>query len=408
MLFQLKGAEEHSSLPHIFNDDGHMKDFSPDGGSDSGNDSTVTFVACGDTGPVRNLEAIATSGDSAHILGEMKPLLDDADFVFANVEANFSTRGIPLDRVPVFRLDPAAFDLIRQANIKIASLANNHMFDYGVDAFVDTIKILKQHGIKYFGAGLTFEDALDSAIYEVGNIKFGFVGFRDCELPSVSSNGVITPQMYKEHILTAISKLKGQVDWLIVSLHFGLEYRFVPRPADVELCHELIDGGANIILGHHPHYPQGVEAYSNGLIVYSLGNFVWDQNFAGHTASSYVLQISVDKKKLQAVRAVPFYMDRDYQICLHKGDEALAEIDLLSSLLTDQPTFDREWYFITRDHFQLFLQELKRKLFIGPAPLFVWWKERLGQRHKNTLKDFFKYVLRLKAFRYEYARLRNK
>jgi len=369
-----------------------------------GND-VATFVACGDMGPVRKLESIAARGGSAQILGEIGPVLKEADFVFANIEATFSERGTPMNRVPVFRLAPSAFDIVRQANVKIASLANNHMSDYGPDAFSDTIDLLTKNKIKYFGAGLTPSDALRPSIIEIKNIKFGFIGFRDGGSENYPDNGVMTPNIHKKHIIDAVTRLKKKVDWVIVSLHFGLEYKFCPCPSDVRLCRELIDGGVNIVLGHHPHYPQGLEEYCDGLIVYSLGNFVWNQNFVGHTSSSYILQISVTKKKMHAIKVIPFCMSKDYQLKLNMNSEAITEIEKLSAVLVDEKLLDEEWYFITRDLFQLLCKELWKICFSdhrNPVAVYRWTKQ-LGLRQKNALKCFFKYILQCKAFKYEIA-----
>ena len=278
-------------------------------------------------------------------------------------------------------------------------------------SFTDTIDLLSHHSIKYFGAGLTPEDALKPSIIEIKNIRFGFIGFKDRESTRYPDNGVITPKIHKKHIVDAITRLRNKVDWVVVSLHFGLEYKFTPSPDDVRLCRELIDGGANIILGHHPHYPQGVEKYNDGLIVYSLGNFVWDQNFVGHTSSSYVVEIAVSKKCLRTVKVIPFYMTRQYQLKLNMNEEAITEIAKLSSVLINKKSLDVEWYFITRDLFQLFCKELWRRILVdrqGPFALQKWWVKQLGPRYKRTLKDFFKYVCQCKAFKYEAVRLLSK
>ncbi len=392
----------------MFKKNGSLREISP---ADDSFIDVVKFVACGDLGPVRNLEPIAACGDSSHILGEIKPILKKADFVFANLETNFSKRGSPLDRIPVFRLDPAAFDLILQANVQIVSLANNHMFDYGPNAFTDTTDLLNKHNIKFFGAGLTLEDALRPVIIEIKSIKFGFIGFRDRESKYYSDNGVVTPQINKRQLFDSIDQIRDQVDWVVVSLHFGLEYRHTPNPDDVKLCRELVERGANIILGHHPHYPQGLEIYKKGLIVYSLGNFIWDQNFVGHTAASYIVEVSVTKYCLQLVKVMPFHMNKHYQLKFDINKEAFTKIEKLSSVFVDEKILDKEWYFITRDVFQIFQKKIVKKIFIdhqNPLSIYGWWHRQVGPRYKKVLKDFFKYVCQGKAFRYEYTQLRRK
>ena len=117
-MFEAKCTRGSAALPGVIDVNGYLKGLPTGDNCLASGGETVTFVACGDMGPVRNLESIAARGESAQILGEMKPVLKEADFVFANIEANFSKRGTPLNRAPVFRLDPIAFDLVRQSNVK--------------------------------------------------------------------------------------------------------------------------------------------------------------------------------------------------------------------------------------------------------------------------------------------------
>ena len=248
-------TEKHIVIDH----DGYLTDFKTPNDATAKQKTPIKIIACGDTSPVRKLEKKVLEGKSTHILGNLKPILQNADLVFANLEAVYSNRGVPLDRVPVFRLNPKAFDIIKEANINVVSLANNHMFDYGPKAFIDTIELLKKNEISYFGAGFTHNEALKPLIMEVKGIRLGFIGFRNKEVKGFDDNGVITPQIDADLVYDSIKGLKQKVDMLVLSLHFGYEYKFYPSPKDVVLCRNFIDAGVDIILGHHPHYPQGIE-----------------------------------------------------------------------------------------------------------------------------------------------------
>ena len=338
-------TEKHIMIDH----NGYLTDFKTPNDATAKPKTLIKMIACGDTSPVRNLEKKVIEGKSSHILGNLKPVLQNADLVFANLEAVYSNRGVPLDRVPVFRLNPKAFDIIKEANINVVSLANNHMFDYGHEAFLDTLDILQKNNINSFGAGLTLENALKPAIFETQSIRFGFIGFRDREPWWFNDNGVITPQIQKKIVLKSINELRPKVDWLILSLHFGWEYQLFPSPKDVNLCRFFIDSGVDIILGHHPHYPQGIERYKDGLIVYSLGNFIWDQNLVGHTNSSYMAEISLSKSTIQSVKVVPFCLNSNYQIELLNGNSAIEEISLITKVLRNKKKLNEQWYFIARN-----------------------------------------------------------
>jgi len=313
------------------------------------NAKVIKFIACGDTSPVRKLEQVVINKRPSHILDEMESILRKSDIVCVNLEAVFSNRGKPLDRIPVFRLNPDTFNLITKANINVVSLANNHMFDYGPDAFLDTVNLLKENNILYFGAGLSFDEAIKPAILEFKGIKLGFLGFRDEESCWSDKNNVITPQMKRHLVTNCIQRLKPKVDIIILSLHFGWEYQFYPSPRDVNLCREFINKGANLILGHHPHYPQGVETYNNGLIIYSLGNFIWDQNFIGHTNSSYILECCINRKGISHARVIPFRMNNNYQLKILHDQDSFDKLNEISSVLNDRSVLNEKWYFICRD-----------------------------------------------------------
>jgi poly-gamma-glutamate synthesis protein (capsule biosynthesis protein) len=404
---------EDSALPDdcFIKQDGTLTDFISQDIDDSKDESCVKFVACGDTGPVRKLERIVIEKGSYHVLGDLKSTLHNADVVFANLEAVYSNRGTPFDKIPVFRLDPAAFAVVKDANIKVASLANNHMLDYGANAFSDTVELLEGSGITYFGAGLTMDQAKQPAVLEIKGIKFGFIGFRDKESNNYDDNGVATPKIIKEDVIKTINKLRPSVDVLILSLHFGWEYQLTPSPKDVSLCRNFIDAGVDIILGHHPHYPQGIEKHNNGLIAYSLGNFIWDQNFSGHTCSSFVLELDITKKGIRSARVIPFEMNRNYQLQLSNNKNAINELNSISTVLYREERLNNEWYFICRNMFIITLKNLyyfitkkKQKM----KHLNKWRNFILQPRSIYTWTSLLCYIFTFKSFKYETQRLVNK
>ncbi len=136
---------------------------------------------------------------------------------------------------------------------------------------------------------------------------------------------------------------------MILSLHFGWEYQLFPSPKDVNLCRFFIDSGVDIILGHHPHYPQGIERYKDGLIVYSLGNFIWDQNLVGHTNSSYLAEISILKDSIQSVKVIPYRLNSNYRLELLNDNGAIEEINSIAKILRNKRILNEKWYFIARN-----------------------------------------------------------
>jgi len=160
----------------------------------------------------------------------------------------------------------------------IANLANNHIFDFGRAGFVETVELLAHYGIRAVGAGLCEQEAYRSLLLDVGGIRLGFLSFTS-GAPHVGST-IATTTSYgcasldgSERVIQSVEKLRSEVDHVIVSLHWGSELYRYPSPDQREVGRRLVDAGASIVVGHHPHVAQGIEEYRGGIIAYSLGNF---------------------------------------------------------------------------------------------------------------------------------------
>jgi poly-gamma-glutamate capsule biosynthesis protein CapA/YwtB (metallophosphatase superfamily) len=220
----------------------------------------------------------------------------------------------------------------------------------------------------------------------------------------------VVPRMEFKIIQQKVAALRKQVDWVIVSLHFGLEYTMYPAPRDIAFCRKLIDCGVDIIVAHHPHYPQGVEKYRHGLIAYSLGNFVWDHNFVGHTTSSFMLKIRLSKDRIAQVKTIPFKMNSNYQLEECRKPDALKKIELLSSVLLDAKEHSNKWYFVSRS---VFLNTVKN-LFSIPLgadkrrQILNWARTVSSYRVRYTIRCFLLYLVTFRAFVYEFKKMWSK
>ena len=391
----------------IIDDNGNIVFYNQNKKSPANKDETIKLVACGDTGAVRKLEKIVIEKGPLHILGEMKTVLDRADIRYINLEAVFSNQGAPLNRIPVFRVKPEAFTLIQEINPTVACLANNHMFDYGPEAFNETVWLLDQNNIAHFGAGNSIESALRPALVEFKGIKIGFIGFREKESKNFDHNGVITPEINQDIIIQNIRALKTRTDLVILSLHFGWEYQFYPSPRDVKLCRQFIDEGATIVLGHHPHYPQGVEVYSNGLICYSLGNYIWDQNFIGHTDASFAVEIDLNKNGITSAKVIPFKLTKDYKLTIQQKKQAFFELNRYSFILTQKRKLSEKWYFISRDKIIVFARSLKsifRRCDGDWKRFLLALKSNNTYRFRYTALSLLIYFITLRFLYYEFAK----
>jgi poly-gamma-glutamate synthesis protein (capsule biosynthesis protein) len=179
-----------------------------------------------------------------------------------------------------FRAQPGSLFSLKHAGFNMISLANNHMTDHGATALEETLDALKLLDLHYVGAGNNREQAYAPAIIEKKGWKVAFLAYAD-PIWSVVEAGTDpgVAHLREDEILGALNKLREDrsADIIIVSLHWGEEYSHRPFPAQRSLAKRIIEAGADAIIGHHPHVMQGVEWHQGKPILYSLGNFAFDQ-----------------------------------------------------------------------------------------------------------------------------------
>jgi len=195
---------------------------------------------------------------------------------------------------------PDAIDVVKNAGFNTCSLANNHVFDYGFKGLEATLDKFKSLNIDTFGAGLDFDSANQLFIKQVDGMKFGFLAFCEGEFgvfTNYSDHGAVA---YVNHYSTnrLISDSKKQVDFLFVIVHAGVENVDLPLPEWRHRYKEICDFGADALIGHHPHVPQGWETHDGKPIFYSLGNFYFDRESVVENFSYSVLFEFEDRKIL--------------------------------------------------------------------------------------------------------------
>lgn len=287
--------EDDSQLPGE-NQDGQAEGGQlPEGAEDQQTDAAqseetepeeVTLVFTGDIflSPyvLNNYDSAGIHGVvSDYLLEEMKT----GDITVANEEFPFSTRGEQApDKQFTFRVDPSYVTALTDMGIDLVTLANNHALDYGTQALTDTFDTLDAAGIAYIGAGADKERAEEPWIFQAGQKKFGFLGASRV-IPEVSWNienqqpGMLCTYDSKS-LCEAIRTTKQQCDFVTVYVHWGIERENMPQEYQRQLAKEYIDAGADLVIGAHPHVLQGIEYYNGKPIVYSLGNYIFNQEIA--------------------------------------------------------------------------------------------------------------------------------
>ena len=244
-------------------------------------------------------------------LGELK----NADILFGNLEGDVSDIGNNVGSKYSFRMDPLVLPALRNAGFDIVSFANNHVGDWNVPAFTDTLARLSSEGILQTGAGLTKSEAEKPAIIEKNGVRFGFIGFSDVG-PNWLKATSTTPGILlasDPRIGEIIKNAKADVDVLITSFHWGIEYKKVHNVGQEKIAHLAIDSGADMVIGHHPHVIQDIEIYKDKPIVYSLGNFIFDQYFSKDTMEGMLFEVVYEGKDLKETKSRLIKLNSKYQ-----------------------------------------------------------------------------------------------
>lgn len=206
----------------------------------------------------------------------------DVELAIANLECPVSARGAPLvEKKYTFRADPSVALGCLAAGFDILSLANNHVLDYGLEAFQDTLDGLWRMGIPYAGAGPDLAAASKPVFVERNGIRLAFLAFGGQQyvpssMLSMWTAGPNTPGIAPLYgpVAASIKSAREQADVVVVSFHWGNEYQDVIAGQRI-VGRAAIDAGADVVFGHHPHIPQPVETYKGRLILYSVGNLVF-------------------------------------------------------------------------------------------------------------------------------------
>ena len=222
------------------------------------------------------------------------------DILFGNLEGPLSDKGNDAGSLYSFRMDPDAIQGLHFAGFDIVSLANNHIGDWGEEAILDTQARLAGAHIAYAGGGYK------PKVLTVGDSAISFLAFSESGVYGIG-------ERYVEDVEQSIKKAKETSDVVIVSFHFGEEYQTEPNRYQQKISRRAIEAGADAIVGHHPHVVQPIEWYKNSFIAYSLGNFVFDQNFSEATMAGLLLEVVIEDKKITEVRPRDVVINKRFQ-----------------------------------------------------------------------------------------------
>ena len=236
----------------------------------------IGFV--GDIALTHSYEALYGAKGPRYPFERIRPVLDRHDLMVGNLEAPLCLGGETYPEKVSLRAHPGYAAGLRQAGFGVMTLANNHILDYRDQAFYDTIGLLDTQGIAWCGAGDSLDEALRPAVLERQGVVVGVLSRCEVKIDSPfyaapGERGIAPLDM--DELEVAIASLKERAHVIAVCLHWGREDWRYPFPGQVEAARRIVDMGADLVVGHHPHVLQGVERYGRGYIAYSLGNFLF-------------------------------------------------------------------------------------------------------------------------------------
>lgn len=306
----------------------------------------------------------------------------NADILFGNFEAPIShERPTQRNKILLYQ-DRAVIGYLKDLGYNILSIANNHIMDYGENGLGDTIQALREQGIGHIGAGNNAEDARKPARLSIKGKEIVFLGYvsstteksHPIKYADKDTSGLVPLdiRLVEENIRQARD---GGADIIIVSLHWGEETCHYPLPEQIEQGRSIINMGADVILGHHSHILQGIEKYKNGLIVYSLGNFVfgeytfpdgrkekWGER---HKVTAFI-HCTIGPDKSIDYEVFPLKIGDDLLPQILKGrekQEALSRIQQYSQALQKPNYKDFLKAEVRKEKSKIFIEKVRRKLF---------------------------------------------
>lgn len=272
-------------------------------------EDSITLVAVGDIMLGGTAEEIMLINGYDYPFKHTQHLLGNADIVIGNLEGPLTNSETPeaSDKQYLFRSPPQSVaPALRRAGFNAMSLANNHILDYGTSGMNDTVQSLDQFGITSVGVGQNLNEARAGRIIRTAHGDVALLSY-SLTFPEsfwATDTRPGTAFGHRNQIVEDVQRLGQQADYIVVSFHWGREKTETLRPYQPRLARAAIDAGADVVLGHHPHILQAIEKYKQGLIIYSLGNYVFG-SYSQDARSSVVARIKLHNGNYHSAELTP-------------------------------------------------------------------------------------------------------
>lgn len=294
---------------------------------------SLSLFACGDI--------VNFHGKKTFIDDELTEIISGCDISICNFEAPILTKNMrPIQKAgPHIYQSSQSVECLKLAGFNLASLANNHIYDYGEIALQNTLNEFEKLNIPVIGAGLSFEEAYSTQIIEKNDMTIALIAGAENEFGCLSENSNRRrggyAWLYHPNIDDHIVKLKGKVDFIVLIAHAGVENIDFPIKEWRERYKRLCDLGVDIVIGHHPHVPQGYEKHNKSTIFYSLGNFYFDTaGYEFKSDESYSIVLNLKKSGLESINII-YHKKINGITCRIQKKDVDFDLENLNNLLQD-------------------------------------------------------------------------
>jgi poly-gamma-glutamate synthesis protein (capsule biosynthesis protein) len=292
----------------------------------------ASLSAVGDVMLARGVARAMRESGTLYPVAKVREHLAAADLAFANLESPIGVKGRPLPGKQIwFRAEPEAIEVLKAAGLDGVTVANNHILDYDEENFLETLDFLAEAGIPWTGGGRDLAEARRPLVLEARGVRIAFLGysefadlFFDWDYPrsfAATEDRPGVPAIREDWLAEDIRAARQVADVVAVALHWGVEFTNSPTEEQRRLARYIVDQGADLVLGSHPHAIQGFEIYNGGFIAYSMGNFIMDRQDTDLARESMILDFLIGPDGVKQVEVHPVWIEAE-QPCILQGEEA--------------------------------------------------------------------------------------
>ena len=339
----------------------------------------VKILVAGDYAPRGRVEQLIEQGKYSEVFSGVVPYTSCVDYAILNLEAPIvDKKGVQgIDKCgPHLSCTSKAIEAMKYAGFNMATLANNHFYDYGNSGVVDTLALCRENNIEVVGGGVNLEEASCTFYKDIKGVRFAFINCCEHEFSIATDKTGGSNPLNPIKQFYAIEEAKKNADRVIVIVHGGHEHYQLPSPRMKETYRFFVDAGADVVINHHQHCYSGYELYNGKPVFYGLGNFCFDRRKIRNSIWNYgyMVQLSFADDDIH-YEIIPYCQGNEkpgVEILTNKEDFLIA-LSELNGIITDNAQL--------KERHQLFMNDTTNNYSIDFQPYQNRFLRALYCRH---------------------------